>query len=202
LPQFEQIEAAMTDTSSSAERKNDPRLNDLIAVTVVILTVFLAVCKVKDDNIVQAMQKAQSAAVDAWAEYQSTRVKLHVDENGLAMLRLLESSSAIDKALAAKQAAEYEADIKKYEGRSKETRAKAESLEKEYDRLNSHDDQFDASDAFISIAIAVAAVGALVDAWWLLYVAWGSGAIGMIFGAAGFAGIALRSGWLATLLGT
>jgi hypothetical protein len=202
LPRFEQIEAAMTDTSGGAERKNDPRLNDLIAVTVVILTVFLAVCKVKDDNIVQAMQKAQSAAVDAWAEYQSTRVKLHVDENGLAMLRLLESSSAIDKALAAKQAAEYEADIKKYEGRSKETRAKAESLEKEYDRLNSHDDQFDASDAFISIAIALAAVAALVDAWWLLYVAWGSGAIVMIFGAAGFAGIALRSGWLATLLGT
>jgi hypothetical protein len=29
-------------------------------VTVVLLTVFLAVCKVKDDNIVQAMQKAQS----------------------------------------------------------------------------------------------------------------------------------------------
>ena len=192
----------MTDTDGRTERKHDPRLNDTIAVTVVVLTVFLAICKVKDDNIVQAMQKAQSTSVDAWAEYQSTRVKLHVDENGLSMLRLMETAGTIDKALAAKQAAEYEADIKKYEQRSKETRAKAEALEKEYDRLNSRDDQFDVSEAFISIGVAVAAVAALVDAWWLVYVAWGSGAIGTIFGIAGFAGIALRAQWLVTLLGT
>ncbi len=191
----------MTDTSAT-ERKHDPWPNDTIAVTVVILTVFLAVCKVKDDNIVQAMQKAQSASVDAWAEYQSTRVKLHVDENGLSTLRLLESSGNIEKALAAKQAAEYEADIKKYTERSKETRTRAEALEKEYDRLNSRDDQFDTSEAFISIGVAVAAVAALVDLWWLVYLAWGSGAIGMIFGLAGFAGIALRAQWLVTLLGT
>jgi hypothetical protein len=192
----------MTGTSVATERRHDPKLNDTIAVTVVVLTVFLAVCKVKDDNIVQAMQKAQSTSVDAWAEYQSTRVKLHVDENGLAMLRLMESAGTVDKALAAKQAAEYEADIKKYEARSKETRAKAEGLEKEYDRLNSRDDQFDAAEAFVSIGVAVAAVAALVDLWWLVYMAWGSGAIGAVFGLAGFAGIPLRAGWLVTLLGT
>src|SRR5262245_12968304 len=103
---------------------DDKRLNRLVAATVVILTVFMAISKVKDDNIVQAMQKAKSESVDAWAEYQSTRVKLHVDENGLAALRLLESVG-VEKALAAKQAAEYEADIKKYEARSAETMAKA-----------------------------------------------------------------------------
>ena len=183
------------------KRPHDRRLNDLVAVTVVVLTVFLAIGKVKDDNIVQAMQKAQAASVDAWAEYQSTRIKLHGDENGLTTLRLLESSG-VDKTLAAKQTAEYEADIKKYEARSKETRAKAEAQEKEYDRLNSRDDQFDVSEAFISIGVAVAAVAALVDLWWLVYLAWGSGAIGAIFGLAGFAGIPLRAGWLVTLLGT
>ena len=191
----------MTDTTGMTERKHDPKLNDTIAVTVVVLTVFLAICKVKDDNIVQAMQKAQAASVDAWAEYQSTRIKLHGDENGLTTLRLLESSG-VDKALAAKQAAEYEADIKKYEARSKETRAKAEALEREYDRLNMRDDQFDVSEAFISIAIALAAVASLVDAWWLLYLAWGSGGIGILFGIAGFAEISLRVQWLVALLGT
>ena len=83
------------------------------------------------------------------------------------------SAGQIDKALAAKQAAEYEADIKKYEGRSKETRAKAERLEAEYDRLNFRDDQFDMSDVFLSIAVAVSAVAALVDSFALLYFAWG-----------------------------
>jgi len=180
----------------------DRRLSDLVAVTVVILTVFMAISKVKDDNINQAMQKAKAEAVDAWAEYQAARIKLHVDENGLSMLRLLESSGQIDKALAARQAAEYEADIKKYETRSAETREKAERLEKEYDRLNFRDDQFDMSDAFLSIAIALAAVAALVDAFWLLYVSWGSGAFGMLIGGAGFAGLNLRPDWIAQLLGT
>lgn len=180
---------------------DNKRLNRLVATTVVILTVFMAISKVKDDNIVQAMQKAKSESVDAWAEYQSTRVKLHVDENGLATLRLLETV-VIDKSLAGKQAAEYEADIKKYQTRSEETMAKAKKLEAEYDRLNFRDDQFDMSDAFLSIAIALAAVAALTEAFWLLAVAWGSGALGIMFGVAGFLGLNLRPEWLAQLLGT
>jgi hypothetical protein len=192
----------MSDTEGKTEKEHDRWLNDIVAVTVVVLTVFLALCKVKDDNIVQAMQKAQATSVDAWAEYQSARVKLHVEENALATLRLLETAGSLDKALAAKQAAEYQADITKYQARSKETRAKAEANEKEYERLNLRDDQFDISEAFTSIAIALAAVAALVDAWWLIYVAWGSGGVGMLFGIAGFANISLRVQWLASLLGT
>jgi hypothetical protein len=189
-------------TEGKTEDGRDRRLTDLVAVTVVILTVFLAVSKVKDDNIVQAMQKALLNSVDAWTEYQAARIKLHVDENGLSTLRLLESTGNIDKALAAKQVAEYEADIKKYQERSRETRAKAEQLEKEYERLNLRDDQFDMSDAFVSIAIALAAVAALIDAYWMLVLAWCSGGLGMLFGVAGFANISLRLEWLASLLGT
>ncbi len=188
--------------AADAARADDKRLNNLVAVTVVLLTVFMAITKTKDDNINQAMTKAKADAVDAWAEYQFSRVKLHVDENGLAQLRLLETTGTVDKALAAKQAAEYDADIKKYEGRSKETRAKAEGLEAEYNRLNFRDDQFDMSDVFLSIAVAVSAVAALVDSFALLYFAWGSGTIGLSFGIAGFAGWNFRPEWLAQLLGT
>ena len=189
------------DTDTKSEGANR-RLNDLVAVTVVILTVFMAVSKVKDDNINQAMQKAKSESVDAWAEYQAARIKLHVDENGLSTLRLLETTGQIDKTLAAKQAAEYGSDIKKYTARSAETMAKAKALEAEYDRLNFRDDQFDISDAFLSIAIALAAVAALTELFWLLAVAWGSGTVGLMFGIAGFAGVNLRPEWLAQLLGT
>src|ERR671927_1854611 len=99
------------ETDTKAESA-DKRLNDLVAVTVVILTVFMAISKVKDDNINQAMQKAKSESVDAWAEYQAARIKLHVDENGLSTLRAMESGNSIEKTLAAQQAAEYESDIK------------------------------------------------------------------------------------------
>ena len=189
------------DADVKSESSNK-RLSNLVAVTVVILSVLMAVSKIKDDNINQAMQKAKAESVDAWAEYQAARIKLHIDENGLAQLRLLETTGNFDRALAAKQAAEYEADLKKYEVRSKETRAKAEGLEKEYDRLNFRDDQFDMSDAFMSIAIALSAVAALVDSFWLLYVAWGSGAVGIGFIVAGFAGLNFRPEWLAQFLGT
>lgn len=180
---------------------NSKQLNRLVAVTVVILSVFMAVSKVKDDNIVQAMAKAKQESVDAWAEYQAARIKLHVDENSLSTLRLLETMGTFDKALAAKQAAEYEADMKKYEARSKETRAKAEGLEAEYDRLNFRDDQFDMSDAFMAIAIAVAAVAALTEMYALLVISWISGATGMAFGIAGFVGWGLRPEFLAKFLG-
>src|SRR6476661_6376512 len=190
------------ETAAEKEKREDKRLNNLVAVTVVILTVFMAITKTKDDNINQAMQKAKADAVDAWAEYQFARVKLHVDENGLNQLRLLESGGQINKEVAAKQAAEYEADIKKYEGRSKETRAKAERLEAEYDRLNFRDDQFDMSDVFLSIGVAVSAVAALVDNFALLYFAWASGALGLAFGIAGFAGWNFRPEWLAQMIGT
>jgi hypothetical protein len=180
---------------------DDKRLNKLVAVTVVILSVFGAITKVKDDNIVQAMQKAKSESVDAWAEYQAARIKLHVDENGLAKPRVLETVTT-DKALIAKLAAEYESDLKKYTARSQETMAKAKALEAEYDRLNFRDDQFDFSDAFLSIAVALSAVAALANTYWLLYVAWGSSVIGLTFGIAGFLGLNLRPEWLAQLLGT
>jgi hypothetical protein len=52
------------DTDSKAGSANK-RFNDLVAITVVILTVFMAISKVKDDNINQAMQKAKSESVDA-----------------------------------------------------------------------------------------------------------------------------------------
>ena len=189
------------DTHAKTERDNK-RLNNLVAITVVIVAVFMAITKIKDDNINQAMQKAKSESVDAWAEYQASRIKLHVDENGLSTLRLLQTTGTIDKTLAEKQAAEYESDIKKYTARSVETMAKAKALEAEYDRLNFRDDQFDMSDAFLSITLALAAIAALIDAYWLLFVAWASGAFGLLMGIAGFLGYSLRPEWLATLLGT
>ena len=45
------------------------------------------------------------------------------------------------------------------------------------------------SDVFLSIAIAVSAVAALVDNFSLLYFAWGSGALGRVLGTAGLRGL-------------
>ena len=51
-------------------------LNGLVAVTVAIVATFIAVCNVKDGNIVQAMQQAQSSGVDEWSYFQAKGPKL------------------------------------------------------------------------------------------------------------------------------
>ena len=61
----------------STEAK-DRKLNRMVAMTVVTLSVFSGLCNIKDGNIVQAMQAAQSASVDRWNEYQASRTKLHL----------------------------------------------------------------------------------------------------------------------------
>ncbi|MGC4062288.1 MAG: DUF4337 family protein [Aquabacterium sp.] len=52
------IESAKAATEEREARK--ARLNAAVAITVAVLATFMGICKVKDDNIVQAMQQAQA----------------------------------------------------------------------------------------------------------------------------------------------
>ena len=54
------IDAGVGKSAAEKERREDKLLNSLVAVSVVILTVFMAISKTKDDNINQAMQKAKA----------------------------------------------------------------------------------------------------------------------------------------------
>jgi hypothetical protein len=63
-----------------AAEVHDKRLNRAVAVTVVFLSVTMALTNIKDGNIVQNMQAAQASQVDSWNEYQATRLKLHMEE--------------------------------------------------------------------------------------------------------------------------
>ena len=65
----------------------------------------------------------------------------------------------------------YEKQVKKYEKEKIDIKANAEGQQKEYDRLNLHDDQFDMSDACLSVAIALFGVTALTKKRWLLILA-------------------------------
>jgi hypothetical protein len=158
------------------------RLNQWVAITVVILSVFMAVTNVKDGNIGQNMALAKADAVDAWNEYQAGRIKLHVDEDALATLKLL----GADKAAIAAEVARLEADIAKYKSKSAALMKQAQDNEARYDALNYRDDQFDMSDALLSITLALAAVAALTAIEWVLYAGWGFGAFGILMGLAGF----------------
>jgi len=174
----------------------DKRLNRLVALTVVVLSIFMGLSQVKDGNIVQAMQQAQSNAVDRWNEYQAARIKLHVDEAALGQIQAIAPTNPA--ALA--ETTRLTSEILKYRRETPDLRKQALAEQAQYDALNVHDDQFDASDALISIAISISAVAALTESFAALIAAWAFGAGGLIMGVAGFTGASLHSDFLSRLL--
>ena len=182
-----------------AAEGSDKRLNRMVAISVVILSVFLGLCHIKDDNLVQAMQQAKADAVDTWSEYQATKTKLHITQGAAAQLSVL-GELAHDRAAVAAQTAHLAAEVAKYQAEIPTLKAKARGFEASYDAMNYHDDQFDAADALVGIAVSVAAVAALAESAWTLGAAWIFGSLGMLMGIAGFAGWSIHPDFLARFL--
>jgi hypothetical protein len=184
----------------SAEAKGKA-LNRRVAVTVVVLSVFLGIMKIKDDNLVQAMQQAKADAVDTWGEYQATKMKLHITESSIDELTLLGAMARPD------QRAAFGARLDALRGRAAKYQsevpvlaARAKGFEKLYDDLNYHDDQFDMCDALVSIAVSTAAVAALTESASVLYVSWAFGGFGVLMGLSGFFGWAIHPDAISKLL--
>src|SRR5437773_9893979 len=64
------------------------RLNTWVAVAVALLATFMGICKVKDDNIVQAMQQAQADKLDHWNFYQARNIRQEVATAAATQLKL------------------------------------------------------------------------------------------------------------------
>jgi len=182
-----------------SEAKN--RLNNLVAITVAIVSVFMAITKVKDDNIVQAMLQAKSDAVDTWNEYQAKKVKQHMAELGLSQVQAL-GSIAAGKAgdVLNSQQKRYQDNIVRYQAEEAALSSKAKGFEKQYDDLNYRDDQFDLSDATLSISLALLAVAALIGNRKVLALAWIFAGFGIFMGLAGLLGLPIHPGALTSLL--
>jgi len=177
------------------------RLNAAVAVTVAVLATFMGICKVKDDNIVQAMQQAQADKLDNWAYFQSRTVRADVAESTATQLLLAKAAAP------AAQAADYDKAIASYRDKAAEQlkkrdelKAQAEAAQKTYDSLNYRDDQFDLSDALLAIAIALLAVTALTKLWPLFFVSLVPTFFGVLMGVSGLAALPIHPDALIKLL--
>ena len=179
------------------EPKSESSLNSMIAVLVAITATLMAICNIKDGNIVQAMQAAQASSVDRWNEYQASRTKLHIAENTRIELAAL----IPDPVKAAPLLAEIDRNIEKYREEAPKLAEEAKEQASLYDELNVHDDQFDASEALISTAISLAAVGALCESFRMLFGSWAIGAFGIFLGICGFAKWGFHPDILSNFLG-
>jgi hypothetical protein len=193
----------MPDTQEATRNDGGDRFNNTVAILVALISAFLAVAKVKDDNIVQAIQRRQALLTDSWNQYQAKRMRqfeldLEIARAG-ALLRdgvlkdTPENRSLLDG---------WRQETERYKRELAELTETARGHEAAFQTHNDADDLFDFSDSFLSLALALLAVAALTRIGWLLGLAAGVGLIGLGFGLAGFWGFtAFRPAWLSVLLG-
>jgi hypothetical protein len=201
----EQIgEAIEKAEGEEGEKKPISKLNTIVAAAVAAAATFMAVSNVKGGNVDQAMQKTQVEIVDTWSFFQAKSTKQGLAEAAVDQLTLERDSTKLSPEQIAnvdKELARYKEKIDKYEKEKTELQQKVEKLEKNYDRLNVKDDQFDMSEALLSVAIALFGITALTQKRWMLFVAGAFAAFGFVVGVSGFAGWNIRPQWLADLLG-
>ena len=187
------------------DHRDESRFNGFIALFVAVVATFMALCNVKDGNVVQAMQQSQAKAIDQWSYYQAKNARQHNAENSADLLRsVLAMSSGVKpevRAMVEAKIAAQEALAKKNEKDKDQVKAEAEQAAKDYDAMNVHDDQFDLAEACLSVAVALAGVTALTKKRWLFAVAGVFGCIGFLYGLAGFLRWNLHSDLMAKLLG-
>ncbi|MBX9899700.1 MAG: DUF4337 domain-containing protein [Burkholderiaceae bacterium] len=177
------------------------RLNMMVAITVALLATFMGICKVKDDNIVQAMQQAQANKLDHWAFYQARNIREEVARSTIVQLRLAASGkTGEDKAAYEAAIANYEKAAADQARKKEELKQQAEQDQKDYDAANFKDDQFDLSDALIAIAISLLAVTALTKQKWLYWTALIPTGFGFFMGLSGLLGWSTHPDFLIRLL--
>ena len=177
------------------EQAGKNQINSRVALFVAITATFMALCNVKDGNIVQAMSQAQAHSIDAWTYFQAKSTKQSIAENSLELVKL-QNMPASNKIYI-----KYQGLIGRYENEKLEIKKKAEGFQKEYDDINLFDDQFDMTEALLTIAIAMLGITSITQKKWLLYFSSVIGLIGIIFGLTAFMGISLHSNLISKILG-
>src|SRR3979490_506336 len=67
-------------------KKSKVPLTAWVAISVALLATFMGICKVKDDNIVQAMQQAQADKIDNYSWYQARNIREEIAKATVAEL--------------------------------------------------------------------------------------------------------------------
>jgi hypothetical protein len=192
--------------SEAIENASHDRLHSLIAVLVAVSATFMALCNVKDGNVVQAMAQDQARQVDAWAYYQAKSTKMNLAESmldQLAVQRALATGAGNTEARATldQKIAAYQTAVGRYTTEKDEIKKTAEGYQADFDRLNIKDDQLDMAEALLSIALALFGITALTKKRFMFGFAAAFAGIGVFLGVAAFAGLQVHPEFLAKLLG-
>src|SRR5207244_695889 len=118
-------------------KKSRAHLNTLVAISVALLATFMGICKVKDDNIVQAMQQAQADKIDNYSWYQARNIREGVAKATVAQLTAqAAAASPAAKPIFEQQIKAYEAIAQDQAEKKKTQQADADKADHTYNELN------------------------------------------------------------------
>src|SRR6266851_7770206 len=130
------LDSATEASSESASGNRAARLTTHVAITVALLATFLGVCKVKDDNIVQAMQQAQADKLDHWNFYQARNIRQEVAAATVAQLKLAAAGASAGQQAGYREAiTSFERLVADQAQKKEELRVQAERDQQTYDAL-------------------------------------------------------------------
>lgn len=78
----------------TVEQAGRNRINSRVALFVAITATFMALCNVKDGNIVQAMSQAQAHSIDAWSYFQAKSTKQSIAETTIELVKLQKTADS------------------------------------------------------------------------------------------------------------
>lgn len=177
-------------------------MNNWVAISVALVATFMGICKVKDDNIVQAMQKAQANSVNKWSYYQARNTQQKVAQATSEQFHIaVLMSTGQAQSYAGVREKFYQEEAKRLGEEKQKIKAEAEAEDKAYDTLNYRDDQFDLSDAALAVSIALLALTSLTQQIGLFGLALLPTTFGFVMGLAGLVGWKIHPDFITNLLG-
>ena len=178
------------------ENKNkETKLNSMIALIVAITATFMAICNVKDGNIVQSMSQSQANSLDAWSYYQAKSTKEAIVLNTLDLIKMQHNPDSV------KLFERYNNEIIKYSKEKEDILKQAKGFQKEYNDINLFDDQFDMTEALLTISIAMFGITSLTQNKKLFIFSTIVSISGIVLGLAAFFKISMHSDLISRILG-
>ncbi|NIX75803.1 DUF4337 family protein [Microvirga terricola] len=179
------------------------RFNGTIAILVALFSAFLAFSKIKDDNVVQAIQKAQIDQADSWNQYQAKRQRQFLLQMEVPRMQAMLADGALKDSPENRALLDsWKKEIDRYSGELQDLTRQAANLRASLEVYNDQDDLFDFSDAFLTLSLVLLALAALTRVKPLLAGAVAVGMTGVAYGISGFLDFtAFKPAWLGALFG-
>lgn len=191
----------MAGPDGAETRAEHDRFNNFIAIAVALISGFMAVSSIKDDNISDAKADAQIETVETWNQYQAKRQRQFILDAQIAEMAADTPEGARTPAQA-QVLAQWTAEVERYKSELGDLARSGRALEIRVAALDARGALFDLSGALLALSLAIFAVTALLRTRWLFVVACVIGMGGIVFGVGGFAGwTGMTGGWVAALFG-